>query len=167
MFNFVTLMIIISGAINWFCIGVFQFDIIAGIFGTQSHFFSRFVYTVIGLAGFWFLLVTLVKHGQLSLFKPRTKKSKTATSNIEEKEEIETTSNSETKNELDNKNTTSEEYDNETQTKNNTNTENENNNSNDKKTKNTSKAQNSKANRTDNDSNEENKEQESKRKTHQ
>ena len=137
MFNFVTLMIIISGAINWFCIGVFQFDIIAGIFGTQSHFFSRFVYTVIGLAGFWFLLVTLVKHGQLSLFKPRTKKSKTATSNKEEKEEIETT-NTDTS-ELDDNNAINEEYDNETQTKNNTNTENENNNSNDKKTKNTSK----------------------------
>jgi len=144
MFNFVTLMIIISGAINWFCIGVFQFDIIAGIFGTQSHFFSRFVYTVIGLAGFWFLLVTFVKHGQLSLFKPRTKKSKTATSNIEEKE-IETT-NTDTS-ELDDNNAINEEYDNETQTENNTNTENENNNSNDKKTKNTSKrkAKNSKS----------------------
>lgn len=74
MFNFVTLMIIIGGALNWFCIGVFQFDIIAGIFGTQSHFFSRFVYTVIGLAGFWILLVSLVKKGQLSLWKRKSKK---------------------------------------------------------------------------------------------
>ena len=74
MFNFVTLMIVVAGALNWFCIGVFQFDIIAGIFGTQSHFFSRFVYTVIGLAGFWILLVSLVKKGQLTLWKRKTKK---------------------------------------------------------------------------------------------
>ena len=106
MFNFVTLIIIISGAINWFCIGVFQFDIIAGIFGTQSHFFSRFVYTVIGLAGFWFLLVTLVKHGQLSLLKPRAKKSKLITSieseNKESNETNDINDNRDTNNEINN-----------------------------------------------------------------
>ncbi len=77
MFNFISLIIIIVGAINWFCIGVFQFDLIAGIFGTQSHFFSRFIYTIIGLAGLWFLAYTLIKKGQLSLLPQKAKKSKT------------------------------------------------------------------------------------------
>lgn len=91
MFNFTTLMIIIFGAINWFCIGVFQFDLIAGIFGTQSHFFSRFVYTVIGLAGFWMLAVTLIKHGQLSLLPPKKKKDKKKNKKIEQETASETT----------------------------------------------------------------------------
>ena len=77
MFNFISLIIIIVGAINWFCIGVFQFDLIAGIFGTQSHFFSRFIYTIIGLAGLWFLAYTLIKKGQLSLLPKKTKKTNT------------------------------------------------------------------------------------------
>ena len=49
MFNFIAFIITQIGAINWLCIGLFQFDIIAGIFGSQAHFVSRFIYTIIGL----------------------------------------------------------------------------------------------------------------------
>ena len=90
MFNFISLIAIIIGAINWFCIGVFQFDIIAGIFGTQSHFFSRFIYTLIGLLGIWFLIYTLIKKGQLSLLPIKAKKNN---ENNDESYQNETTSN--------------------------------------------------------------------------
>ena len=49
MFNLIAFVITQIGAINWLCIGVFQFDFIAGIFGSQAHFVSRFIYTIIGL----------------------------------------------------------------------------------------------------------------------
>ena len=87
MFNFIILIIVIVGAINWFCIGVFQFDLIAGIFGTQAHFASRFIYTVIGLAGFWLLAYTLIKKGQLSLLPLKSKKKK------DNKDKMDTTTN--------------------------------------------------------------------------
>jgi len=75
MFNFIALLIVISGSLNWFAIGVFQFDLVAGIFGSQSVFFSRFVYTVIGLSGFWSLFVTLFKKGNVVYYvkKPKQK----------------------------------------------------------------------------------------------
>ena len=80
MFNFIVLLIVIFGSINWFAIGVFQFDLIAGIFGSQSVFFSRFVYTVIGLAGFWSLFITLFKKGNVVYYvkKPKQKKLRNA-----------------------------------------------------------------------------------------
>ena len=61
MFNLIAFFIIVVGGINWFCIGVFQFDIIAGIFGSQAHFISRFLYTIVGLASIYLLIALPIK----------------------------------------------------------------------------------------------------------
>ena len=47
------LTIAIIGAVNWGLIGIFQFDLVAWLFGGQGSLFSRLVYTVVGLAGIW------------------------------------------------------------------------------------------------------------------
>lgn len=46
----VLLVITIIGALNWGLIGIFNFDLVAYIFGNAS-FFSRVVYTVVGICG--------------------------------------------------------------------------------------------------------------------
>ncbi len=50
-----TLALILSiiGSINWGLVGIFQFDLVAWLFGGQGALFSRIIYTVIGLAGLW------------------------------------------------------------------------------------------------------------------
>ncbi len=47
------LTLIIIGAINWLLVGIFQFDLVAWIFGGTAAVVSRIIYTVIGLAGLW------------------------------------------------------------------------------------------------------------------
>lgn len=47
------LVLTILGAVNWALVGIFQFDLVAWIFGGQTAGFSRVIYTVIGLAGLW------------------------------------------------------------------------------------------------------------------
>ena len=47
------LIITIIGALNWGSIGLFQFDIVAWLFGGQDALISRIVYTVVALAGIW------------------------------------------------------------------------------------------------------------------
>lgn len=47
------LVLAIIGAINWGIIGIFQFDLVAWIFGGQTGGFSRVIYTLVGLAGLW------------------------------------------------------------------------------------------------------------------
>lgn len=47
------LVLVIIGALNWGLIGLFQFDIIASIFGGQSAIISRIIYTIVGAAGIW------------------------------------------------------------------------------------------------------------------
>ncbi len=47
------LILTIIGAFNWGSIGLFQFDIVAWIFGGQDALLSRIIYTVVALAGLW------------------------------------------------------------------------------------------------------------------
>lgn len=47
------LLLVIIGAVNWALIGVFQFDLVAWIFGGQGATLSRIVYTLVGAAGIW------------------------------------------------------------------------------------------------------------------
>lgn len=47
------LILSIIGAINWGLVSLFQFDLVAWIFGGQTAFLSRLVYGLVGLAGLW------------------------------------------------------------------------------------------------------------------
>ena len=47
------LVLVIIGAINWGLIGLFQFDLVASLFGGQNAMLSRIIYTLVGLAGLY------------------------------------------------------------------------------------------------------------------
>lgn len=49
----IALILTIVGALNWGSIGLFQFDIVAWLFGGQDATLSRVVYTLVALAGIW------------------------------------------------------------------------------------------------------------------
>ena len=53
MLDKISLVLVIIGAPNWGSIGLFQFDIVAWIFGGQGAILSRIVYTLVALAGIW------------------------------------------------------------------------------------------------------------------
>lgn len=85
MFNLIAFLITCVGGINWFCIGLFQFDIIAGIFGSQAHFVSRFFYVIIGLASIYSLIALPIKKGKI--YEPKKKEDDMG---LEEKEDEDT-----------------------------------------------------------------------------
>ena len=53
--NITALILVIIGALNWLLMGLFQFDVVAAIFGGQAALVSRIIYTLVGLAGLWSL----------------------------------------------------------------------------------------------------------------
>jgi len=53
MLDKIALLLTIIGAINWGLIGIFQFDLVAYIFGGQGALVSRIIYTLVGAAGLW------------------------------------------------------------------------------------------------------------------
>ena len=48
------LLISVIGCINWLLVGLFQFDLVAFIFGDMS-LFARIIYVVVGLCGLYLL----------------------------------------------------------------------------------------------------------------
>ncbi len=49
----IALILAIIGGLNWGCIGLFRFDLVAAMFGGQTGFISRIIYTLVGLAAVW------------------------------------------------------------------------------------------------------------------
>ena len=47
---YIALTLVIIGAINWLLIGLFNFDLVATIFGAKSVM-SRIIYVLVGIAG--------------------------------------------------------------------------------------------------------------------
>lgn len=52
--NGIVLAIAIIGCVNWGLIGLFEFDLVAWLFGTMSMF-SRIIYVIVGLCGLYLL----------------------------------------------------------------------------------------------------------------
>ncbi|MBE7044341.1 MAG: DUF378 domain-containing protein [Ruminococcaceae bacterium] len=57
MINKIALILMIIGALNWGSIGLFAFDFVGAIFGGQLAAFSRIIFTIVGLAGIWGILM--------------------------------------------------------------------------------------------------------------
>lgn len=51
--NSIILALVIIGAINWGCIGIFGIDLIGALFGGMTSAISRIIFTIVGLAGLW------------------------------------------------------------------------------------------------------------------
>ncbi|MDD6213190.1 MAG: DUF378 domain-containing protein [Clostridiales bacterium] len=52
--DYIVLTIGIIGAINWGLVGIFQWDLVAFLFGTMS-WFTRLIYILVGLSGLYFI----------------------------------------------------------------------------------------------------------------
>ena len=51
--NSIILALVIIGAINWGCIGLFGIDLVGTLFGGMTSAISRIIFTLVGLAGIW------------------------------------------------------------------------------------------------------------------
>jgi uncharacterized protein len=50
--SWITIILVIIGAINWGLIGALQFDLVNTIFGSIA-WLERVIYVLVGLAGLW------------------------------------------------------------------------------------------------------------------
>lgn len=69
MISILSFIIVIFGSMNWLSIGLFQYDIVAGLFGYQGSIFSRMVYIVVGVAACWLLFSIIKNKGSLNAKK--------------------------------------------------------------------------------------------------
>ena len=53
MLDVIALILTVIGGINWGLSGIFQFDLVAWLFGGQGAVLSRLSYTLVGIAAVW------------------------------------------------------------------------------------------------------------------
>ncbi|MBQ4167147.1 MAG: DUF378 domain-containing protein [Clostridia bacterium] len=58
------LIFIVIGALNWGLVGIFQFDLVAAIFGGMSGVVARIIYTLVGIAGVWGITMLFRRHNK-------------------------------------------------------------------------------------------------------
>jgi uncharacterized protein len=56
-FEWVALVLVVVGAVNWGLVGLMQFDLVAALFGGQAAPLSRVVYSLVGVAGILLLVL--------------------------------------------------------------------------------------------------------------
>ena len=65
MLDKICLILSILGSINWGRVGIFQFDLVAWLFGGQDAMVSRIIYSVIALAGIWCISLLFRDNGRI------------------------------------------------------------------------------------------------------
>jgi uncharacterized membrane protein YuzA (DUF378 family) len=70
--NILTLVLVIVGGLNWGLVGLFDFDLVAAIFGGGSAL-SRIVYVLVGLSAIWQVapLVSAISAGEVAAERHR------------------------------------------------------------------------------------------------
>jgi uncharacterized protein len=54
--NILTLILLIVGGLNWGLVGLFQYVLVAGLFGGSTTFLARLVYGLVGASALWQLI---------------------------------------------------------------------------------------------------------------
>lgn len=66
--NTLALILMIVGALNWLLVGLFQFNLVAWIFGAGT-IMARIIYSIVGLAAIWGIAMLFqrnVRHATVS-----------------------------------------------------------------------------------------------------
>lgn len=82
MLDRIALILTIIGALNWGSIGLFQFDLVAWLFGGQDNIVSRVIYALVGLGRLWCIPCCSVKEILLPTEKKSSKLINKANANI-------------------------------------------------------------------------------------
>ena len=64
MIDKICLLLVILGSVNWGVVGIFQFDLVAWLFGGSDAIVSCIIYSVIALAGIWCISLLFRDNGR-------------------------------------------------------------------------------------------------------
>ncbi len=72
--NWIALILVIVGALNWGMVGFFQVDVVSAIFGGSAAPLARIIFGIVGLAGLW--SISFFKHMCCKCCYPKDKNGK-------------------------------------------------------------------------------------------
>lgn len=63
--DIISAVLLIVGGLNWLLVGLFQWDLVAAIFGGEEVVVSRIVYILVGLAAIYLIVRLVQDQGEL------------------------------------------------------------------------------------------------------
>lgn len=51
--DWIAMVLLVIGGLNWGLVGLFQYDLVAAIFGSATSLFARIVYVLVGLSALY------------------------------------------------------------------------------------------------------------------
>jgi uncharacterized membrane protein YuzA (DUF378 family) len=54
--NWITLLLVVIGGLNWGLVGLFDFDLVAALFGGRQAGLAKLVYILVGVSAIWQLI---------------------------------------------------------------------------------------------------------------
>lgn len=67
--DWICMILIVIGGLNWLLVGIFDFNLVAAIFGAMS-IISRIVYILVGVAALYVLIFMFPKIGKKTVVVP-------------------------------------------------------------------------------------------------
>lgn len=64
--NIIAWVILLIGGINWLLIGLFNWNLVSGIFGASM--ISTIIYILVGLSAIWLLISPIIHRGRIALW---------------------------------------------------------------------------------------------------
>lgn len=65
--NLIASIILAIGGLNWLSVGIFQFDIVASVFGGTGALISRIIYILVGVATLYLIYSAIAERGRINL----------------------------------------------------------------------------------------------------
>lgn len=59
--DWIAIVLVIIGGLNWGLVGFFKYDLVAGIFGGSEAVIARIIYALVGLAALWLIYTVSAK----------------------------------------------------------------------------------------------------------
>ena len=66
MWDKIALILLIIGGVNWGLVGIFEFDLVAWLFGGADSILSRTIYILVAISAVWCISLLFRKNGELA-----------------------------------------------------------------------------------------------------
>ena len=66
--NLIAWIILLIGGINWFLIGLFNWNLVTAVFGGVGALVTL-IYVLVGLSALWLLIAPFAFHGRIALWR--------------------------------------------------------------------------------------------------
>lgn len=67
--NVIASILVLVGTLNWGLVGIFDWNLVTAIFGSNRAIGAMIIYNLILLAGIWLVIDCVLEHGKISYKK--------------------------------------------------------------------------------------------------